>query len=305
MMDNHSNAGPKDMAEDRMMGGSSKTDADDLSQSGVYRGDSERRAEGRPQRSRVGLIIEGEELYPPVRGTSTTTYSDIVRSARKEVDTLRRELEGLGKEYDKKSEERSVVKREKVDEIQRQEAKLGRKIEAAQQQAKESDIRLQQVTQELRTVKEQLRHAEAIYFQTRDQLAERTSELQSVQSFISQADALSGADVVNMAAALNAEIHQCAALMADSLQRTPGQEALPHELLSAVESRIGKDMLNALRAQRSSTEIDYDPTHVQLALQICFVSCCRCIIKSWTLGYDTSGDRLLWHLYDKIWAKGQ
>ncbi|KAG6824272.1 hypothetical protein H0H87_012153, partial [Tephrocybe sp. NHM501043] len=221
-MDNHSNAGSEDMVEDRMMGGSPKMDADGLSQSGVYREDSERRAEGRaegrPQRSRVGPIIEGEELCPPVRGTSTTTYSDTVRSADKEVDTLRRELEESRKEYDKKPEELSVVKREKVDEIQWQEAKLGRKIEAAQQQAKESDIRLQQVTQELRTVKEQLRHAEAIYFQTRDQLAERTSELQSVQSFISQADALSGADVVNMAAALNAEIHQCAALMADSLQ---------------------------------------------------------------------------------------
>ncbi|GLB37968.1 hypothetical protein LshimejAT787_0410190 [Lyophyllum shimeji] len=153
---------------------------------------------------------------------------------------------------------------------------------------------------ELHAVRDELHRVQASHEATRRQLAERTAELQGAQLFINHSDSLSAADVIAMANDLNAEILQSAAFMADSMDYTGEQPAIP-EAVEEARLCVGEDLTQALVSSRvQSGDHDYDPTRVQLALQVCLVRCCGKIVKSWTLGGD---EQILEDVYKIIFQR--
>ncbi|KAG6864534.1 hypothetical protein C0991_008909, partial [Blastosporella zonata] len=290
---------------DHRSASSERLSGDERRASGGRRGDGPSRSgdhEGNPK-YRNADVFEGsnqaiglEERVSDHRGPSREMYSESLRPVPQEVEVLDQKLEITKANHDYGLKELGYVKKE-MDDMKNY---LNGELQAKQRRLDEYATRFQRQEQELHILKEKLHRAEAILQPTRQQLVERTTELHSAQSFINQADPLSGAEIISMAVTLNAEILQSAALMADLY--TGRRQTPPNELLSGVKVSLGEDMVKALMNQRSLPSNDFDPTLVQLALQVCFVSCCSRIVRSWSLGCD---DRILEDLYKKIWNQGQ
>ncbi|KAG6819897.1 hypothetical protein H0H93_007610 [Arthromyces matolae] len=140
----------------------------------------------------------------------------------------------------------------------------------------------------------------------RSRLAEKTQELESAHLFINQADQLSCADIVSLANSLNAEILQCAALIADTIVYNLPRQCTVHDMDGELWAAymIGDGLTKALKKQRSLPEGEIDPTSLQLALQICLVYCSNTILNSWTLcSYGDWNDGFLNTFYAQIWRK--
>jgi len=88
----------------------------------------------------------------------------------------------------------------------------------SQQRASVLSHHLNVQSSQLQHTRTTLAQADADHATTRRLLVERTAELDGAQAFLNQADNVSGADVIAMVDALNAEILQNAAFMADSLE---------------------------------------------------------------------------------------
>ncbi|KAF5374678.1 hypothetical protein D9615_008988 [Tricholomella constricta] len=215
---------------------------------------------------------------------------------RDEYDGLRETIGKLSKENEQMRENLENFERERFGR-QRQISSLLRDLATAQQRDRDFSIHCDRQSQELHVIKDELRRAEANHEITRSQLIQRAAELQSAQLFINQADSLSGAEVIAMANALNAEILQSAAFMADSLDYTQGRTPTTQEV-SAARSTLGEDLVQALVSQRGQP--GFDPTMVQLALQVCLVRCSKMIVESWTLRRD---ETILKSIYANIIGK--
>ncbi|KAG5651982.1 hypothetical protein H0H81_006724 [Sphagnurus paluster] len=137
---------------------------------------------------------------------------------------------------------------------------------------------------------------------TRKLLENRTTELQSVHLFMDQADSLSGADIIRMVDALNAEIQQYAALMADSLDHLQAnlEESLTTETLKIAQFWVGEDIAQVLLEQRDHKH--FDSSLVQLALQVCLVRSCEVIINTWVLN-DANSDAAVKEIYTQIYEE--
>ncbi|KAG5651988.1 hypothetical protein H0H81_006730 [Sphagnurus paluster] len=148
--------------------------------------------------------------------------------------------------------------------------------------------------QVLLAAKEELQRAKAQHERTRNSLKERAMELHSANLFLNQADSLSVADIIAMVNTLNAEILQGAAVVADSLEHARGGPIPTAEAVAATQMLIGEDLVQALLAERAQE--DFDPTTLQLALQVCLVYCCNSTIETWSV----TGDLAFKELYAKI-----
>ncbi|KAG5644295.1 hypothetical protein DXG03_008713 [Asterophora parasitica] len=218
---------------------------------------------------------ERRESLPTERDTHSRA-----RHGHNDASNLRR-IEKVERMYGKLQWDLEDVQREKNDWRERA-TELQRELESVHR--READIKLhcQRHTHEISVLKDELYRAAEHHEITRTQLLERTAELQSAQLFFSQADSLSGAEVIAIARALNAEILQSAAFMADALDYTEGRSLSPEEL-SIRKAVLGEDLFQALLSRKGQEEDDPDPTLVQLALQVCLVDCCKMILESWTL----------------------
>ncbi|KAG5636037.1 hypothetical protein H0H81_009310 [Sphagnurus paluster] len=158
-----------------------------------------------------------------------------------------------------------------------------------------AEAQYNQIQQELLVAKEEIQRAEAQHERTRNSLKERTKELRSANLFLSQADSLSSADIIAMVNTLNAEILQGAAVLADSLEYARGGPTPTAEAVGATQMLIGEDLVQALLAQRDQEE--FDPTVVQLALQVCLVHCCNSVIETWTIREDAAFKEVYTSIY--------
>ncbi|KAG6889536.1 hypothetical protein C0992_004795 [Termitomyces sp. T32_za158] len=217
---------------------------------------------------------------------------------RKKCDKVEEESRRKSKALDGAIKETEILKND-MDTAQRQIKDLRSQVEAAHRQLNENAFHRERQDMKLQVVRDQLQLVETEHQGTRKHLVERTAELQSTQAFIDVADSLSGADIINMTAALNAEILQIAALIADSLTYTRKQREAPKEVL---EKDIGEILTRALIDQKSVDGKEVDPTLVQLGLQVCLVRCSMKIVTSWTL---EGTDEHLTMIYSRIWNKGK
>ncbi|KAG6885091.1 hypothetical protein C0993_005974 [Termitomyces sp. T159_Od127] len=219
-----------------------------------------------------------------------------IHALRQKCDQTEEESRRKSKALDGAMKETEILKND-MDKVQRQIKDLMSELEATHRQLDEYAVHCERQDRELWVIREQLQSAETVYEGARKQLMERTAELQSAQVFLDAADSLSGADIINMTTALNAEILQISAVMADSLDYARRQREVPKERL---EKEIGKILTQALINRMSVDGEDVDPTLVQLALQVCLVRCCGTIITSWTL---EGNDERLSAIYLKIWKE--
>ncbi|KAG5636035.1 hypothetical protein H0H81_009308 [Sphagnurus paluster] len=150
---------------------------------------------------------------------------------------------------------------------------------------------------ELGSIKDALRREEAEHERTRASLKERAAELHSANLFLNQGDLMSVADIITMVNALNAEILQGAAVLADSLDYGHRRATLTPEAIAETKAWVGEDLAQALLVHVD----EFDPTVVQLALQVCLVHICKWIIETWTFTNDAAFEKI----YQKIYRKGE
>ncbi|KJA20627.1 hypothetical protein HYPSUDRAFT_782802 [Hypholoma sublateritium FD-334 SS-4] len=159
--------------------------------------------------------------------------------------------------------------------------------------------------EELRMVQAKLRSAEEKQAQLTKLLEVRTADLNGAQTFLTTADAYSGADVIAMTEALNSEIFQTAAYMAEliedgSMQATPQErsklvEKYGNNLERYVRREVGEGLWGHL--QSHYTNIRTEPLPLQLAFQSILTRWCGYHLRTFTLG--SFGD-FLEKLYQRI-----
>lgn len=139
-----------------------------------------------------------------------------------------------------------------------------------QLEVKESDIKA--ARNELQQVRTKLDEVLVL-------LDTRTRELKGAQAFLTKADTLSGAEVIALVEALNAEIMQTAAFVADSFDfaRQPEHATEIKEADTRIKELMGSTMTSLLSTVQHSS----DPLLVQIALQGATVEFARWIVMTW------------------------
>ncbi|RDB20570.1 hypothetical protein Hypma_012274 [Hypsizygus marmoreus] len=239
---------------------------------------------------------------------STINTFDNARRDRLHIDELTRKLKAVELYSEQLDQQLQNSKRQRWDAgreiraLKESERKLTLELDSAQRRGEECILSHQRQTSELQLIKGELRRVEAEYVVTRQLLDERTTELKAAHTFINQADSLSGADVISMVSSLNAEILQCAAFVADSSDFSHGPTQTEANILQARENAtqvLGEDIVDALFSQRPADAADFDPTRVQIALQVCMASYCSRVIQDWSV----NGGKSTWlaEVYSRLW----
>lgn len=141
---------------------------------------------------------------------------------------------------------------------------------------------------------------------TRRLLDTRNSELQSAETFLDRADSMPGAEVVKMVDALNLEIFQTAALMADAfveLDQKILKEGPTPEFLDArgrISSVLGDPMVRLLLTTQGEDSV----LLLQIVFQVILVVQSSRIIQSWSLT-DTYLDQALCRIYSTMHHTGE
>lgn len=129
-------------------------------------------------------------------------------------------------------------------------------------------------------------------------LEQRAAEVRSLQSFLTKTDGWTGAEVIQAAEDLNAEIMQLAAGVADTLagglERT--SDATDAADTALVGEVLGEPMLRLLATRDHAA----DPLVVQLALQAWAVHCCAYILDAFCTGLPPNVDAFLARLFERM-----
>ena len=133
-------------------------------------------------------------------------------------------------------------------------------------------------------------------------LETRTRELKGAQAFLTTADAHSGAEVIGLVDALNAEIMQTCAFISDSFDfaRKPEHASEIKEACTRISELMGPTMMRLL----STVQHSEDPLLVQIALQGAMAEFSRWIIMTWD--YDgLQAEQPLGEIYNDIRTTGK
>ena len=140
-------------------------------------------------------------------------------------------------------------------------------------------------------------------------LEDRTSELKGAQSFLTTADAFSGAEVTSTLQRLNAEVLQSTAFMAESmvelfLHETTTQVSKTDEQLAACKrasGAIGGVIVHFLGTKKHKD----DPILIQIAFQAYLTYHLRWIACAWIIGGDEGHNRFIDAIYQSVHEKGE
>jgi DNA repair exonuclease SbcCD ATPase subunit len=207
-------------------------------------------------------------------------------------------------------EDREKHREEEKQEMMSQTKQMAEKLEHARRQNKSLEEHNRRQSEELRITSNQLRVAETQHQQTRQLLEVKVSELKGVQTFLTNEDSLSGADVIAMVCALNAEILQISAFTADLLGSTERDiigEMVSEEGRAALEratQRIGEPLVQALTTKLFREAFDPDPLPLQIALQVVLAHSSTEIIESW-IPWWPDYDNILMTIYSRIQKAGK
>ncbi|KAM6502893.1 hypothetical protein JOM56_002870 [Amanita muscaria] len=184
--------------------------------------------------------------------------------------------------------------------------------------SRENDVyvlstRNEQLSDEIKIVKEELTRLQLERDQTRQLLHERTIELSSAQLFLGKADTISVTDVSRMVDILNAEISQASNSISDSLLDHQAAPAAPdttelNRLLHKVQSSIGANLCGILARRLSQPSAEFDPMITQLVLQAGLSEACHLIINDWNPPlWDTSSTVIAgrWRSLTRTYTNGQ
>ncbi|KAF9047808.1 hypothetical protein BJ165DRAFT_1403444 [Panaeolus papilionaceus] len=180
------------------------------------------------------------------------------------------------------------------------------RLDDQNQRLKSQNKELQNMSQHLKQrMVEQQSVAQKQQIQLQELLDVRTKDLNHAQAFLTLTDKYSGYDVKKMVEALNTEIFQTAACLADLVEssRPPKgayscgwEECLPTDAIEPLASVIG-DRLMSIIATRGLRMCD-DTLPLQLALQACLVQWSLCLVDVF------GGEKQLHVLYNQIKETG-
>lgn len=193
---------------------------------------------------------------------------------------------------------------------------VGRLLQGLRDQNQALGDQVLKQTQDMKLLKDESCIVNEKHSQTLHLLEARTKELRGAEAFLTKADALSGADVISMLNALNSEIYQTAALVAESFQFQPkkqkdeeggglmvteedGEVDLAEVYTSATDI-LGSRMVELLR----SSEHHEDPTLVQIAFQAGMSAYSNWILSAWDFE-DPDDERLLGEIYGRLRQGGE
>lgn len=167
---------------------------------------------------------------------------------------------------------------------------------------KVQDKELGTARHESSTLKKEFRKLETL-------LDDRTSELKGAQSFLTTADAFSGAEVTSTLQRLNAEVLQSTAFMAESMVEqffieVASQASKADEQLAAcrrASAAIGDAIVHFLGTKKHKD----DPILIQIAFQACLTYHLRWIACAWIIGGDEDHNRFINAIYQSVHEKGQ
>ena len=135
----------------------------------------------------------------------------------------------------------------------------------------------------------------------------RTAELKGAQAFLTKADILSGAEVIKLVEALNGEIMQTAAVMAEAFtidEKKFEVKDVESEEMGKVYARaseiVGYRMAELLR----TSEHHEDPILVQMGLQTAMTGYTHWVISSWCFE-SPEDERMLSEVYARVRETGK
>lgn len=221
------------------------------------------------------------------------------------VKTLTKENEEVVK-YSQEMKEMLVKKDVVLQREQQDRIRLLRAYDETCRHAKDFRKRYDRQLEEITVLKTNLYRVEEQYKTTHGLLQEKIAELKGAETFINQADSMSGADIITLVNSLNNEILQGAAFMADSLEFCQDPPS-SNEVISRATKRagmiLGGEFIQALNFQRCRDKTKFDPMLVQIALQICMTSFCVNIVHSWAPHFEVNEG--LRELYIRIHSSGK
>ena len=177
-------------------------------------------------------------------------------------------------------------------------------LEAAKYRSQNLEAKNKHMEDQLTSLSTQLDGVKAEHQQTLQLLEAKMSALKGIQVFLTKEDVFSGADVIAMVDALNAEILQLAAFMADRLDdKQKDLNAAAEEVKARAVRSLGEPLVHMLGNVPLQTNPDQDPMRLQIALQVSLIYSCNQIIESWMPGYWKYGN-LLADIHSRIVEAG-
>jgi hypothetical protein len=135
----------------------------------------------------------------------------------------------------------------------------------------------------------------------------RTAELKGAQAFLTKADILSGAEVIKLVEALNGEIMQTAAVMAEAFtieeKRVDAKDGESDEI-GKVYARAGEIVGYRMAEMLRASEHHEDPILVQMGLQTAMVGYTHWVISSWCFE-SPEDERMLSEVYARVRETGK
>jgi chromosome segregation ATPase len=157
----------------------------------------------------------------------------------------------------------------------------------------------------VRHLEDQLQRSQAKYGETSALLNVRSAELKGAQVFLSKADLYAGGEIIQMINALNEEIFQFCANIAEGVvseqEKSTEDESTLADCRSRITDMIGQRMVTLLEASREVANGDTLP--LQTALQILLVTYCEKLLRSFDFE-DAAVDKKLALIYQGAHTNG-
>ncbi|KAN0081721.1 hypothetical protein V8E55_009345 [Tylopilus felleus] len=265
------------------------------------------------------LTVDRERLRKDkesIKGDLSAEIDKLKLTNAKETEQFKAALEEVNKDRLQAQSELRKVRRSldayapKLDESLREIDGLRRELfntKESSRMAAELRQRLDIQNRELHSAREESSALKKEFNQLLMLLEDRTSELKGAQSFLTTADAFSGAEVTSTLQRLNAEVLQSTAFMAESMvelffHETTPQVSKTDEQLAACKrasAAIGGVVVHFLGTKKHRD----DPILIQIAFQAYLTYRLRWIACSWIIGGDENHNRFIDAIYQSVHEK--
>jgi hypothetical protein len=253
-----------------------------------------------------------------VRGNLSAENDQLKLTHAKETEQFKITLEEVNRDRMQAHSELRKVRKSldgyapKLDESLREIDRLSRELfntKESSRIATELKQRLNTQRKELHSAREESSALKKEFNQLVTLLEDRTSELKGAQSFLTTADAFSGAEVTSTLQRLNAEVLQSTAFMAESMVElffhvTTPQVSKTDEQLAAcrrASAAIGGVIVHFLGTKKHGD----DPILIQIAFQAYLTYRLRWIACAWIIGGDENHNQFIDAIYQSVHEKGE
>ncbi|KAG8220477.1 hypothetical protein J3R82DRAFT_3172 [Butyriboletus roseoflavus] len=228
----------------------------------------------RAQEERVRELEESVKETAEENRKLKEEIAQLRASHQKVVDESTTLSQSLKREREDKSAMQQSLRREEDEKgrVLSQNQRLTGELGGLRRQLESKDV-------DLKNIRNEFQHSQTKHDELTTLLEARSRELKGAQVYLTKADTLSGAEVIALVDAVNVEILQSAAFIADSFDFAR-QPAHADEIVEA-SGRISELMGSTLTHLLSTVVHSDDALLVQLALQGAIVEFSRWIIMTW------------------------